>query len=94
VEELRRALERLGYRYPARTTLTQLERRLRVTAGPEAARYVGLLREQRYAAPGTGTLPTPRDRRALRRALTEGGGPIARVRGLLALPPHPRFTGD
>jgi transglutaminase-like putative cysteine protease len=94
VEELRHALPRLGYVYPERTTLSQLERRLRVTAGPEAARYVRLLREQRYAPPGTAEPPTPRDRRALRRALTEGAGPVARLRGLVALPPHARFTAD
>jgi transglutaminase-like putative cysteine protease len=94
VEELRQALPRLGYIYPARTTMTELERRLKVTAGPEAARYVRLLREQRYAPPGTAEPPTPRDRRALRRALTEGAGPVARLRGLVALPPHARFTAD
>jgi hypothetical protein len=94
VEELRHALPRLGYVYPARTTLSQLERRLGVTAGPDAARYVRLLREQRYAPPGTAAPPTPRDRRALRHALTEGAGPVARLRGLVALPPHPRFTAD
>jgi transglutaminase-like putative cysteine protease len=94
VEELGRALERLGYAYPARTTLAELERRLRVTAGPGAAHYVELLREQRYARPGSGAPPTARDRRALRRALTDGGGPLARLRGLVAIPPHPRFTAD
>jgi hypothetical protein len=94
VDELRRALPQLGYQYPARTTLSELERRLRVTAGPEAARYVRLLRRQRYAPPGSGARPTARDRRALRRALTEGGGPVARLRGLIALPPHARFTAD
>ena len=90
VDELRSALARLGYDYPARTTLAELERRLRVTAGPGAARYVGLLREQRYARPGSAAPPTARDRRALRRALTQGGGPFTRLRGLLALPPHVR----
>jgi hypothetical protein len=94
VEELRHALPRLGHVYPARTTLSELERRLNVTAGPEAARYVRLLRQQRYAPPGSAEPPTPRDRRALRRALTEGAGPGARLRGLLALPPHTRFTAD
>jgi transglutaminase-like putative cysteine protease len=94
VDELRGALERLGYSYPARTTLAELERRLRVTAGPEAARYVRLLRQQRYARPGAGAPPTSRDRRALRRALTDGGGPLARLRGVVALPPHARFTAD
>jgi transglutaminase-like putative cysteine protease len=94
VAELRRALDRLGYQYPARTTLSELERRLKVTAGPDAARYVHLLRDQRYARPGAGAPPTTRDRRALRRALTAGGGPFARLRGLLAIPPHARFTAD
>jgi hypothetical protein len=94
VDELRRALRRLGHDYPARTTLSELERRLRVTAGPDAARYVHLLRQQRYGAPGSGTLPTARERRALRKALTDGAGPVARLRGLLALPPHARFTAD
>jgi transglutaminase-like putative cysteine protease len=90
VDELRAALRRLGYDYPARTTLAELERRLRVTAGPAAARYIGLLRDQRYARPGSAAEPTARDRRELRRALTEGGGPLAHLRGLRALPPHPR----
>ena len=90
VDELRGALMRLGYVYPPRTTLTELERRLRVTAGPDAARYVALLRDQRYARPGSAAAPTARDRRALRHALTEGSGPVQRLRGLLALPPHLR----
>jgi hypothetical protein len=51
---------------------------------------VGLLRDQRYARPGSAAPPTARDRRALRRALTEGGGPLTRLRGVLALPPHVR----
>jgi protein-glutamine gamma-glutamyltransferase len=94
VAELRRALDRLGYDYPARTTLADLERRLKITAGPPAARYVRLLREQRYARPGSGRPPNAGDRRELRRALTRGGGPLARLRGLLAIPPHARFTGS
>ena len=88
VDELRAALRRLGYSYPARTTLSELERRLRVTNGPAAARYVRLLRDQRYARPGAASGgPSARDRRELRRSLTSGGGPRARLRGLLALPP-------
>jgi transglutaminase-like putative cysteine protease len=90
VEELRAALARLGYSLPARTTLTELERRLGVTAGPGAARYVALLREQRYAPPGAARAPTAHDRGELRKALTAGNGPVARLRGLIALPPHPR----
>jgi hypothetical protein len=94
VEELRHALRRLGYDYPAGTTLRELERRLKVTAGPDAARYVALLRRQRYSPPGSAEALTARDRRALRKALTDGGGPLARLRGLVALPPHARFTAD
>jgi transglutaminase-like putative cysteine protease len=90
VDELRAALGRLGYDYPARTTLAELERRLRLTAGPDAARYVRLLRQQRYARPGAAEAPTAHDRRELRRALVSGGGLLARLRGLLALPPHAR----
>jgi hypothetical protein len=88
VDELRAALLRLGYQYPARTTLSELEKRLNVTNGPGAARYVRLLRDQRYARPGSAQGPTPKDRRELRRSLTRGGGPLARLRGLLALPPE------
>jgi hypothetical protein len=90
VQELRTALERLGYRYPARTTLSELEHRLRVTNGAPAARYVRRLRTLRYAPPGKAQPPGHRERRELRRALTAGGGPIARLRGLVVLPPHPR----
>ncbi len=91
VQELRAALERLGYRYPAGTTLRELERRLQVTNGPPAARYVRLLRTLRYAPPGRARPPGQRERRELRRALTAGGGPLARLRGLMALPPHGRL---
>jgi transglutaminase-like putative cysteine protease len=90
VQELRAALRRLGYTYPARTTLAELERRLRVTNGEPAARYVSRLRSLRYARPGAADPPGQRERRELRRALTAGGGPLARLRGLVALPPHPR----
>jgi hypothetical protein len=90
VQELRAALRRLGFDYPARTTLAELERRLRVTGAAPAARYVSMLRAARYAPPGAGVPPGQRERRELRRALTAGGGPLARLRGLVALPPHPR----
>jgi transglutaminase-like putative cysteine protease len=90
VQELRAALRRLGYSYPDRTTLSELERRLRVTGAEPAARYVSMLRAARYAPPGSAAPPGQRERRELRRALTAGGGPLARLRGLVALPPHPR----
>jgi hypothetical protein len=90
VDELRAALARLGYGCPARTTLAELERRLRVTAGDPAAGYVRRLRTLRYGPPGGARPPGKRDRRDLRRALTAGGGPLTRLRGLVVLPPHPR----
>lgn len=94
VEELRAALERLGHRYPARTTLAELERRLRVTSGDGAAGYVANLRRLRFARPGTARMPGPHERRVLRRALTAGHGPLGRLRGLLALPPHAGRRGS
>jgi len=88
VVELRRALERLGWRLPLAVTLSDLEPRLAEAAGPPAARYARRLRELRYAAHGE-SAPTRLDRRALRRSLTAGRGLVARVRGLWALPPAP-----
>ena len=87
VAELRAALERLGYEVPPQTTLATLEHRLVEGPGPAAARYVRRLRERRFSVPAHGG-STPRlDRRALRRALTAGLGPLGRLRGFLALPP-------
>jgi hypothetical protein len=86
VVELRRALERLGYAVDGTTTLQQIERRVRVQGGPEAARYVRLLRDRRYA-PANGAVVTLHERRALRQALTVHLGLDARLRGLWALPP-------
>jgi hypothetical protein len=86
VSELRDALERMGYGVSGTTTLAVLERRLDRAGGPMASRYARLLRERRFA-PGAVEGPGPRDRRALRRALTPPGSPLAWVRGLLALPP-------
>jgi hypothetical protein len=83
VRELRFALERLGHGVPAGATLLDLERRLGVTAGAGAVRYVRALRERRFARAAAVRL----DRRALRRALGEGRGPIVRLRALLVLPP-------
>jgi hypothetical protein len=84
--ELRRALGRLGWSVPPQTTLSVLERRLAAAAGPAAARYARRLRERRFGSPGARP-SSPLDRRALRRDLTAGHGPIFRVRGLVALPP-------
>jgi len=85
-DELRRALERLGWSVPPETTLAELETKLGLNAGPGAARYARRLRERRFGLPGTGP-PSGLDRRALRSALTAGHGPRVRLLGLLALPP-------
>ncbi len=88
VAELRAALERLGYEVRSQTTLAELEHRLDERPGPAAARYVRRLRERRFALPAPGGSPPRLDRRALRRALTAGLGPLGRLRGFLALPPE------
>ncbi len=84
--ELVSALPRLGYALPARVTLAQVERIVRIHGGPDAARYVRLLRDRRYA-PGGSTSASLRDRRLLRARLTAPLGLDARLRGLWALPP-------
>jgi transglutaminase-like putative cysteine protease len=86
VRELERALPRLGWRFPAGTTLLALERRLARAAGPGAAGYVARLRAYRFS-PAQPNAPGRGDRRALRRDLTSSGGPLARLRGYLAVPP-------
>jgi transglutaminase-like putative cysteine protease len=87
VRELRFALERLGHPLAAGATLLDVERRLRVTAGSGAARYVAALRERRFASAARAAA-VRLDRRALRRGLAEGRGPIVRLRALLVLPPR------
>jgi transglutaminase-like putative cysteine protease len=86
LRELAFALARLGHRVPSGTTLLELERRLGVTAGAGAARYVRALRRRRFDAPGR-VAGVRLDRRALRRGLAAGRGPIVKLRALLALPP-------
>lgn len=86
VLELASALRRLGYGPQGAITLAEMERRLRLTRGEQAARYIGLLAYRRFAAAHAGG-PTPRDRRDLRRALSRRAGPRARLRCLFALPP-------
>jgi len=49
VQELRAALRRLGYSYPERTTLAELERHLRVTNGEPPLLPMATLRALRYA---------------------------------------------
>jgi transglutaminase-like putative cysteine protease len=88
IVELSRALARIGGGELAPgTTLAELERRLELSHGSGASRYVRLLRERRYAPAADARAPWARERRALRRALCAGRGPILRLRALLALPP-------
>jgi hypothetical protein len=88
VGELTRAFARSGRPLETASTLSGLEQRL--TFSPDAARYVRALRLARYGpAPRTadrGSLPG--GRRALRRALGAGLGPVGRVRAWWALPPR------
>ncbi len=83
VAELEAALRRAGRPATAATTLHQLEQRLGRT--PQAAAYLQALRAGRYAP--TAPAPTAGGRRALRRELASGRGPVGRLRALWALPP-------
>jgi protein-glutamine gamma-glutamyltransferase len=83
VAELEGALRRAGRPAAAGTTLHQLEQRLGRT--PEAAAYLRSLRVGRYAP--TASAPPRGGRRALRRELAGGHGPVGRLRALWALPP-------
>jgi hypothetical protein len=85
LEELRRALPRLGLELPPETTLLALERRLGRIAGPDAGAYVRSLRRSRFAAASRG--PRFAGRHALRRGLTATRGPLVWLRGLILLPP-------
>lgn len=93
VRELVWALDRLGHPVAPGTTLLGLERRLAKIGGPAAARHARALRQRRFAPPGAAREAAGLDRRALRRALTRGRGPLTRLRALMALPPRRRpFT--
>jgi hypothetical protein len=85
VDELRRALARLGWSVPGGVTLLALERRLGRAAGPASARYAARLRDHRYD-PASPRPPGLRARRELRRELSRGGL-RQRLRALLAIPP-------
>jgi hypothetical protein len=86
VAELEEALRRSGRPLETGTTLRQLEQRF--GASDEATAYLRALSASRYGA--TPRLPTPAERRALRRALAQGLGFGGRLRALWALPPRPR----
>jgi LPXTG-motif cell wall-anchored protein len=79
VAELERALRRTG-----RPTLLAVERRFAHSPGARA--YIGALAARRYGGGGPG--PSAADRRALRRTLAAGLGPLGRLRALWALPPR------
>ncbi len=84
--EFRRALGRLGWKLPTETTLLGIERRFRSAGRPAVAGYAAGLRAHRYA-PGSPPPPGPGARRALRGALSAGGGLRRRLRALAAIPP-------
>jgi transglutaminase-like putative cysteine protease len=87
--ELRRAMARTGRPLSDDVTLATLERRF--ADSPAAAGYVRSLRLARYGAGDAP--PTPAQRRALRRQLAFGLGPIGWLRALWALPPRVRIGG-
>lgn len=88
--ELVHALRRTGREPAPGTTLTEIERRL--AGAPQAAAYVRAIRDARYAAPAPPPSRKVRRtrRRALRRELADGLGPVGEIRAWVALPPEPR----
>ncbi len=87
VRELERALGSLGWGGAEGRTLLEVEERVRSRTEPAAAAYVARLRAQRFS-PGHATAePSPGQRRALRRRLSEGRGAMARLRALVVIPP-------
>ena len=85
VSELRRALERLGWKLEPNVTLLGLEHRYSAAGRGPLRRYLRMLREHRYAAETTPP-PSPADRRALRSAISSGSL-RRRLQGLLVIPP-------
>jgi transglutaminase-like putative cysteine protease len=83
LDELERALRRMGRLPAAGTTLRALEERF--ARSPAAAGYVRAVRDLRYG--GRPVAPTGAQRRGLRGELARGGGPITRLRAWWALPP-------
>ena len=84
VAELQRAFARSGRPLGREVTLASLERRL--AGSPDAVAYLRALRLARFGH--AQERPQLRQRRALRRALGEGLGPVGRIRALWALPPR------
>ena len=86
VYELETALRRSGRGVTAGMTLRELERRLGLSG--EAAAYLRAVSAGRY--PPSGSLPTNKQRKALRRELASGLGFAGRLRTFWALPPRAR----
>ncbi len=82
--ELERALRRSGRPPAPQVTLTELERTL--TGAGASHDYLGALVARRFGRGGPP--PSPGARRALRRELAAGLGPLGRLRALWALPPR------
>jgi hypothetical protein len=82
--ELERAFHRTGRELPAHLTLAELERRM--VNDPGAMAYLQAVSRARFGGPGP--VPSPAQRRALRRALAAGLGLSGRLRALWALPPR------
>jgi protein-glutamine gamma-glutamyltransferase len=92
VDELTRAFARSGRPLEMASTLSGLEQRL--SYSPEAAAYVRVLRLARYGRPRSGASGRLlAGRRALRRALGMGLGPLGRARAWWALPPRWDWLG-
>lgn len=82
LDDLERALRRIGRPLPPQTTLGALAESLTGSAGEP---YVRALEDARYADARRG--PDARERAGLRRALAARGGRLGRLRAWWALPP-------
>jgi transglutaminase-like putative cysteine protease len=93
VAELRTALLCAGWPERSRRTLAAIASTLRLDGRVDAAEYVELLREARFAAAPAATggqdslHAVAEGRAALRRALLRRGGTARRIRTLVSLPP-------
>jgi hypothetical protein len=87
IAELESALTRLEYRRQDDATLLALERSLRSRAEPLAARYIERLRRLRYGREPSAAAPSAKQRRALRRRLSERRGLAGWIAGYRAIPP-------
>ncbi len=86
LREIRDALAGIGRAVPAGATLLSVQEALAASAGSDAARYAGALRESRYSRRPR-RRPGPAERRAFRWALARSAGPFGWWRALRAVPP-------